>query len=94
MHDPIDSSTVSGGVPTGFVDNRPYPTFQKFCNYYKIYAYADNWITSAFNKVPTKFENGNADFTDYDDLGRLGMWCFAAALCCRSSCRCRGLFFL
>ena len=67
MYDPLTPP-----IP-GIVDTRPYPTFNKFYEYYKVYAYADNWISSAFKKVPTKFEHGNADFTAYDDLGRLGM---------------------
>ena len=67
MYDPINPTS-------GTVDNRPYPTYLKFYDYYKVYAYADNWIHAAFKGVETEFEHGNADFTDYDDMGKLGMF--------------------
>ena len=65
MHDPVDPNDETLG-------NRPYPTFQKFYDYYEVYSYADNWINAAFNNIPTKFARGNADFTDYDPLGKVG----------------------
>ena len=52
--------------------NCPYPTYSKFYQYYGVFDYGNQWIMAAFEKTQTKFSNGNADFSAYSDLGRVG----------------------
>jgi hypothetical protein len=51
----------------------PYSEFDKFYQYYGVFAYADHWVLSAFDGKVTEFQNGNADFRLYDDESCAGM---------------------
>ena len=52
--------------------NCPYKDYQKFVDYYGEYDYANQFITAAYNAAPTSFVNGNADFSTYVGIGRVG----------------------
>jgi len=55
------------------IDNRcrrPYETYKKFYDYYKIFDYANNWVMAAFSNSDTTFVRGEADFSLYKDDGR------------------------
>lgn len=50
----------------------PYPTYDKFYNYYGEFDYAHQWVSTAFEGNETDFKLGNGDFANYGDLGRAG----------------------
>jgi energy-converting hydrogenase Eha subunit A len=52
------------------IDGEYYPDFQTFFDYYGKVEYADLYIRAALNGGPTKFINGNIDFTGQDEIGR------------------------
>jgi len=45
--------------------------YLKFLNYYGQSDYANQWILAAFNSGNTNFDNGNADFSSYSEVGRI-----------------------
>jgi len=49
-------------------DNCPYVDYDKFYTYYGHYDYGHQWVTAAFDKRPTDFAFGNADFASYSDV--------------------------
>jgi hypothetical protein len=53
-------------------DNCSHPTFVKFYNYYGVHDYGNQMIMAAFEKSQTRFTNGDADFSNFSDLGRFG----------------------
>lgn len=42
-----------------------------FADYYGSYDFADDWVQSALSGGETSFDNGNADFSDYSEIGRI-----------------------
>lgn len=66
-------------------DNRPYPDYKKFYEYYGQYDYAHQWVQSAFDGIPTSFDRGNADFTLYSDAGRTGKFLILCECGCNHS---------
>jgi hypothetical protein len=55
-------------------DSCPYEDYQKFIDYYGEFNYADQWITAAGDGVSTEFDNGNADFRKYGQVGKTGTY--------------------
>lgn len=58
-------SKQAGAKMEGMVD------FEYFNAYYGKADYADHWVTSAFSGTATNFTNGNVDFGDYNDVGKV-----------------------
>lgn len=58
-------STQAGEKMSDMVD------FEHFKAYYGMADYANHWVTSAFDGVSTQFVNGNADFTQYNNVGKV-----------------------
>ena len=56
----------------GTCETCPYPTFQKFFDYYGSYDYANQLVLAAFAGSNTNFENFNNDFGLYDYEGKSG----------------------
>jgi len=54
----------------GTCETCPYPTFQKFFDYYGSYDYANQLVLAAFAGSKTNFENFNNDFGLYDYEGK------------------------
>lgn len=54
-------------------DSPYYLTYQKFYDYYGRFDYADHWVLSAFAGGATSFptQNGNADFSTFEEKGRV-----------------------
>jgi hypothetical protein len=52
----------------------PYEDYTKFMDYYGEFDYADQWITAAGDGASTDFENGNADFSNYGQVGKSGTY--------------------
>lgn len=52
--------------------NCPYPVYTDFYDYYGVYDYGDNLISSAFDGSSTMLGNGNMDFSIFGDAGRAG----------------------
>jgi len=48
----------------------PFADAAMFKEYYGKPDYADHWVLAAFGKQTTNFSNGNADFTQFDFVGR------------------------
>lgn len=53
-------------------ENCPYAEFDKYLKYYGAADYGDKWITAALDGKVTRFDNGNADFSQMERPGRLG----------------------
>ena len=43
-------------------------------DYYEKFDYAHQWVMAALQGNKTHFENGNADFTKYTNIGKTGMF--------------------
>ena len=68
-----DNQDINGdGVIDTNCEFRPYPTYDKFFKYYGNYKYADEWITSAFEKRETALSRGNGSFDKLNGIGRAG----------------------
>ena len=52
--------------------NCPYKMFKKYKDYYGVTDYGNEWIVAAFEGTKTSFANGNADFDNYQNVGRHG----------------------
>lgn len=73
-YDPI-SDNQNGRTLAGFslkaeelmakCENCPYRDYQKFLDYYGKVDYGHEFITAAFERRPTTFDNGNVDFGTY-----------------------------
>lgn len=46
--------------------------FKKYKDYYGVTDYGNEWIVAAFEGTKTSFANGNADFDNYQNVGRHG----------------------
>lgn len=53
-------------------DGCPYPTIEKFFDYYGTAQYGDEYVTSAFESKATNFKNGNIDFSKANNQSRIG----------------------
>lgn len=52
--------------------NCPYPVYTNFYDYYGVYDYGDNLISSAFDGSSTMLGNGNMDFSNFGGAARAG----------------------
>ena len=50
----------------------PFPDAKMFVDYYGQTDYGDRWVQAALSGGATSFSNGNADFKDYGDDGKIG----------------------
>ena len=50
-----------------------YPDLKHAVDYYGTINYANEWIEAAFDKRPTTFERGAANFASYGHVGRGGV---------------------
>lgn len=51
--------------------NCPYAEYEKYFDYYGHADYADKWVMAALDGSITSFNNGNADFSKLDSIGRV-----------------------
>jgi len=51
-------------------DGCPEINASYFMDYYGVADFGDQWVQAAFDRIPTNFDNGNANFaTEYDGIG-------------------------
>jgi hypothetical protein len=68
----INAHTIQGLSLKAEENFRNNVDFKKFVDYYGRSDYGDHYITAAFEGSTTAFDNGNADFGEYESFGRTG----------------------